>query len=101
MWWHHVQGLSAFNTLVNYWWTTLPAYIPTPMNTLYHAIWTLRDRPENEKRAWKQVFDYYVFGPRRPCGRDTFPKRRVESSGPITDDQARFIRAMLINKLNR
>ena len=23
MWWHHVEGLSPFNTLVNYWWSTL------------------------------------------------------------------------------
>ena len=32
------------------------------MNALYHAIWSMRDRPEREKRAWKNVFDYYVFG---------------------------------------
>ncbi len=100
MWWHHVQALSDFNTLVNYWWTTLPAFIPTPMNTLYHAIWTLRDRPENEKRAWKQVFDYYVFGPAGLAG-EHFPEAARGVLGPITEDQARLIRAMLINKLNR
>jgi len=100
MWWHHVQGLSAFNTLVNYWWTTVPAHIPTPMNTLYHAIWTLRDRPENEKRAWKQVFDYYVFGPAGRAG-EHFPEQARGVLGSMTDDQARFIRAMLISKLNR
>ena len=100
MWWHHVQGLSAFNTLVNYWWTTMPAYIPTPMNTLYHAIWTLRDRPENEKHAWKQVFDYYVFGPAARAG-EKLPEKARGVLGPITDDQSRFVRAMLINKLNR
>jgi hypothetical protein len=100
MWWHHVQGLSPFNALVNYWWTTLPAYIPTPMNTLYHAIWTLRDRPENEKRAWKNVFDYYVFGPAGLAG-EHFPEKARGLLGPIHDEQARTIRAMLINKLNR
>ena len=100
MWWHHVQGLSAFNALVNYWWTSMPAYIPTPMNALYHAIWTMRDRPENEKRAWKQIFDYYVFGPAGLAG-EHFPENARGVLGPITDDQARFIRAMLINKLNR
>src|SRR4029077_5476815 len=68
MWWHHVQGLSPFNALVNYWWITLPAYIPTPLNTLYQATWTLRDRPENEKHAWNQVFDYYVLGPAARAG---------------------------------
>jgi hypothetical protein len=100
MWWHHVQALSDFNTLVNYWWTTLPPFIPTPMNTLYHAIWTLRDRPENEKMAWKQVFDYYVFGPSGLAG-EHLPEAARGVLGPITEDQARLIRAMLINKLNR
>lgn len=100
MWWHHVQGLSAFNTLVNYWWSQSPAYMPTPMNALYHAIWSLRDRPENEKRAWKQIFDYYVFGPADRAG-EHFPEAARGILGPITDDQARHIRAMLINKLNR
>src|SRR5688572_7776297 len=46
LWWHHVQGLEAFNVLVNYWWNSAPAYIPTPMHALYHALWTIRDRPE-------------------------------------------------------
>jgi len=100
MWWHHVKGLSAFNTLVNYWWTTAPKFVPTPMNALYHAIWSVRDRPENEKRAWRDVFEYYVFGPaNRPS--DHIPPRARGVLGPIDDDQARYIRAMLINKLNR
>jgi hypothetical protein len=100
MWWHHVEGLSAFNTLVNYWWSKVPAHIPTPMHTLYHAIWSLRDRPENERRAWKQVFDYYVFGAPELAG-EHVPEAARGILGPITDDQARYIRAMLINKLNR
>jgi len=100
MWWHHVQGLSAFNTLVNYWWTSAPKHIPTPMNALYHAIWTIRDRPEHEKRAWKNVFDYYVFGPAGLAG-EHFPEKARGVLAPIDDDRARYIRAMLINKLNR
>ncbi|HKE92871.1 MAG TPA: cupin-like domain-containing protein, partial [Povalibacter sp.] len=28
MWWHHVEGLSPFNTLVNYWWSMSPKFIP-------------------------------------------------------------------------
>ena len=100
MWWHHVQGLSAFNTLVNYWWTTVSKHIPTPMNALYHALWSIRDRPEVEKRAWKNVFDYYVFGPAGLAG-EHFPEQARGLLAPIDDDRARYIRAMLINKLNR
>ncbi len=100
MWWHYVRGLSSFNTLVNYWWTTLPKFIPTPMNALYHALWTIRDRPESEKQAWKQVFEYYVFGPSQRAG-EHFPPQARGVLGPIGDDEARYLRAMLINKLNR
>jgi hypothetical protein len=63
MWWHHVEALSPFNVLVNYWWSNSPDYMGTPMNALKHAMLSLRDRPENEKEAWKHVFEYYVFGP--------------------------------------
>jgi ribosomal protein L16 Arg81 hydroxylase len=27
MWWHHVEGLSSFNMLVNYWWRLAPKYM--------------------------------------------------------------------------
>jgi hypothetical protein len=100
MWWHHVQGLSAFNVLVNYWWSTQPAHVPTPMHALYHAMWTLRDRPENEKQAWRNVFEYYVFGPAdRAAGH--VPPRAQGLLGPIDENQARYMRALLLNKLNR
>ena len=100
MWWHHVEGLSKFNTLINYWWTMLPSFIPSPMNTLYQAIWALRDRPEREKQAWRNVFEYYVFGPSTRAGEHVPPHARGVL-GEITDDLARHIRAMLINNLNR
>jgi hypothetical protein len=100
MWWHHVEGLSPFNTLVNYWWSTAPKFIPTPMNALYHAMWTIRDRPAREKQAWRHVFEYYVFGPSGRAG-EHLPEQARGALAPIDDTQARQIRAMLINKLNR
>jgi hypothetical protein len=100
MWWHHVEAVSPFNTLINYWWSTTPAFIPTPMNALYHALWTLRDRPEREKRAWRNVFDYYVFGPADRAGAH-LPERARGALGPLDEARARQIRAMLLNNLNR
>lgn len=100
MWWHHVEALSGFNVLVNYWWMSTPASIPTPMHALYHALWTLRDRPEQEKRAWREVFDYYVFGPADRAG-EHLPAAGRGALGPIDETQARQLRAMLIAKLNR
>ena len=100
MWWHHVQGLDAFTVLVNYWWSSVPAYLPTPMHALYHALWTIRDRPEREKQAWREVFDYYVFGPGERAG-EHLPQAARNMLGSIDENLARQMRAMLIGKLNR
>lgn len=100
MWWHRVQGLDAFSVLVNYWWSSRPAHIPTPMHALYHALWAIRDRPDAEKRAWREIFDYYVFGDAERAGAHLPPQAR-KALGPIDEAQARQLRAMLIGKLNR
>lgn len=100
LWWHHVQGLEPFNVLVNYWWNSAPAYIPTPMHALYHALWTLRDRPEREKQAWRAIFDYYVFGDAQRAG-EHLPEAARNVLGNIDETLARQLRAMLIAKLNR
>jgi len=99
-WWHHVQGLEPFNVLVNYWWSSVPAYVPSPMQALYHALWTIRDRPEREKQAWREVFDYYVFGPADQAGAHLPPAAR-HVLGPVDEAMARQLRAMLMAKLNR
>jgi hypothetical protein len=100
LWWHHVQGLEAFNVLVNYWWSSVPAYIPTPMHALYHALWTIRDRPERERQAWRAIFDYYVFGDPERAG-EHLPEAARNVLSPIDETMARQLRAMLIGKLNR
>jgi hypothetical protein len=100
MWWHHVEALSSFNTLVNYWWSSMPGYIPTPMHALYHAIWALRSRPESEKKAWRDVFEYYVFGSAEQASAH-LPPSTHGILGPIDDDRSRGLRAMLLHKLNR
>ena len=100
LWWHQVEGLDAFNVLVNYWWGSMPAHIPTPMHALYHALWAIRDRPEREKQAWREIFDYYVFGPADQAGAH-LPEVARKVLGPIDDTLARQLRAMLIGKLNR
>lgn len=100
MWWHHVEGLDPFTVLVNYWWSSMPEWIPTPMHALYHALWTIRDRPESEKKAWREVFDHYVFGPAARAG-EHLPEQARGLLGEIDEIRARQLRAMLISKLNR
>lgn len=61
MWWHHVHALDAFNVLVNYWWRATPSYLGAPANALQHAIMTMHGLPVEQKRAWRNIFDRYVF----------------------------------------
>ncbi|ESQ89331.1 cupin-like domain-containing protein [Asticcacaulis benevestitus] len=100
MWWHHVEALDSFNILINYWWNTTPTYMDTPMNTLLHALLSLRDRPDAEKAAWRNLFDYYVFGPAERAGAH-LPEAARGNLGPLDDMKARRLRAMLLNRLNR
>jgi len=100
LWWHHVESLDSFNVLVNYWWSSVPAWVPTPVPALYHAMWAIRDRPQAEKEAWREVFDYYVFGPGERAGEHLPPAAR-QILGPIDETLARQLRAMLLAMLNR
>ncbi len=100
MWLHHVEGLSAFNILVNYWWDDAPMHTGSGMNVLYHAILSLRDKPEHEKEGWRQLFDYYIFGPADQVGAH-LPEHARGVLGDLDDITSRQLRAMLINRLNR
>jgi hypothetical protein len=70
------------------------------MSSLYHALWAIRDRPEAEKQAWRQIFEYYVFGPSSRAV-EHLPEKARGLLGPVDESRARQIRAMLLNSLNR
>jgi hypothetical protein len=59
-WWHHVESLTPFNILVNYWWSDARPNLG-PFDSMLHAIAALRELPENERKVWRELFDYYVF----------------------------------------
>jgi Cupin-like domain len=101
MWWHQVEAQASFNILINYWWNAVPAHIDTPMSTVLHALLSLRDRSDHEKAAWRNLFDYYVFGdPGLP--RQHLPHHAQGALAPLTDvTVARRLRAKLLNLLNR
>ncbi len=100
LWWHQVDALAAFNVMVNYWWNPVPAHIDTPQTTLLHALLSLRDRPDSEKAAWRELFDYYVFGDSAQAGAHLPPAARGPL-GPMDEMTARRLRAQLLNRMNR
>ena len=100
MWWHQVEAKSNFNVLINYWWNTYPKIRGQAMNVLYHALLSIKDRPEIEKRAWKALFDYYIFDSDSKAV-ECIPSESQGYLGPLDDNAARRLRSMLLQKLNR
>ena len=99
MWWHNVEALDPFNVMINYWWNAVPRFVDTPMITLKHALLSLRNRPEQEKKAWRELFDYYVFGDPG----DATAHLPDHALGPLAMDEtmSRRLRAELLDRLNR
>ena len=100
MWMHHIEGLSDFNMLINYWWDDAPAYTGSGMTALQHALLSLRDKPAHEKKAWKQLFDYYIFGDAERAA-EHLPEHAQGVLGKLDEVKARQLRSTIINKLNR
>lgn len=64
LWWHHVESLAPLNVLVNYWWTrTAPGHAapPSALNALLEAVKSLRGLPDEQRHAWRDIFEHYVF----------------------------------------
>lgn len=101
MWWHHIEALGNFNILVNYWWRTAPSYLGTPQDVLTHAMMTIRDLPEEEKKIWRDLFDHYIFGADGAAVCAHIPPIAQGALAPMNEDRARGIRAFLLNRLNR
>lgn len=100
MWWHHVEGLEAFNILINYWWRQSPAWMDTPFNALLLGLMTMRDLPPAQRAAWQEIFRHYVFESDGGEAAHIAPGARGVLA-PLDDAAARMLRAQLLNRLNR
>ncbi|MCW8196342.1 cupin-like domain-containing protein [Proteobacteria bacterium 005FR1] len=100
MWWHYVESLADYNILVNYWWRRSPAYLGTPLNALEHALLSIRALPEEQRRAWQALFNYYVFEADEKTHAH-IPEHARGLLGHLDERAARQLRAQLLNKLNR
>lgn len=100
MWWHQVDSLSDLNILINYWWRQTPAYCGLPTDALLHAMLSIRDLPPVQRKIWQQQFEHYVFN----VNDDTaahLPADKRGILGPMLEQTARKLRAMLLSRLNR
>lgn len=98
MWWHSVAALGRLNILINYWWRQVDAFYGAPGDALQHALLSIRDLPVAQRQVWRELFDYYVFAP-QPQGH--IPPQAQGVLQQLDELQARKLRALLLNKLNR
>ncbi len=62
-WWHGVDSLDAVNVFVNYWWNPAPRGLGSPYDVLLHALFALRTLPDDQRAAWRVMFDHLIFRP--------------------------------------
>ncbi|MEL7283375.1 MAG: cupin-like domain-containing protein [Pseudomonadota bacterium] len=73
LWWHYVESTGPLNILVNYWFDHLKH--GSPMNVLALALLVMRDLPQNDRSAWQEVFQHYIFGDDAPTAVEHIPPR--------------------------
>ncbi|WP_039989645.1 cupin-like domain-containing protein [Paraglaciecola arctica] len=100
LWWHHVEGLSNFNALVNFWWSDSPSYSAAPMDALLHALLAIKHLPKEQKQAWKSIYDHYIFNQDEHAF-DYLPEAHKGLLTNKNELAARHLRRYLLNKLNR
>lgn len=60
-WWHHVESLSSFNVLINYWWNQTNMGTAKPFAAILHTMQALKTMPPVQKEHFKALLNYYVF----------------------------------------
>jgi Cupin-like domain len=97
-WWHHVESLEPFNALVNYWWNDAPRDMGKIYDCLLHGILAIRDLPDDQRAAWRVVFDYFVF---KTSGEpmEHLPAHARGALGPMAPDQRAHMRQVLLNAM--
>jgi hypothetical protein len=100
LWWHHVEGLTAFNVLINYWWRGVPAWQDSPMTALMLTLLSVRDLPAAQREGWQALFRHYVF----EAGDDTvthIPEHARRLLAPLDEPRATELRDRLRQRLGR
>jgi hypothetical protein len=97
-WWHHVESLTPFNVLVNYWWNDAHNQ-GAPHGALLHSLLAIRDLPADQRAVWESLFRELVFtDPEQALAH--LPADRRGMLGPPSAERTRGIREKLARDLN-
>ncbi|WP_133470351.1 cupin-like domain-containing protein [Paraglaciecola marina] len=99
MWWHHVEAFQSLNVLMTHWWRPEPLIGGRPMDALQLAIMSVRDLPKEQREAWKNQFNYYVFEHDKHNHVHIPEDAQGMLHTPITESAVMNIKRNVINKL--
>lgn len=99
-WWHHVESLTNFNILLNFWWNRAGEELGSPFDALLHAILAIRDLPFHERSACEAMFNHYVFE-HHGAAAAHLPEHAQGALGPHTPDMKRKMWATLAQAIGR
>lgn len=97
-WWHHVESLSPFNVLVNYWWSENYHSSQLPFPMLIHALQALKTMPEGQKKAWQQIMQFYILE-QDPANCEHIPEAARGILGEPKQNVANFIHQWLAKQI--
>ncbi|MBS0382912.1 MAG: cupin-like domain-containing protein [Proteobacteria bacterium] len=100
LWWHHVESLEQLNALVNYWWNPVdvPGYVSGHGRAaLFHCLLAFRALSADQRAAWRNILDYYVFGSEDPVAH--VPEHRRGVLGPLTAETLEQLKQLARNNL--
>lgn len=100
LWWHGVESLEPVNVLVNYWWGGFADSGVSPNDSLLLAMLTIAGLDEEQRQAWRDYFDYYVFrNSEDPTAH--LPDQLQDITTSLSPDQAIEVKRFLAEKLSR
>ena len=98
-WWHHVESLTPFNVLVNYWWNDAPK-LGSPFGVMLHAALSLRDMPADQRAVWRALFEHFIFTDPEVSMAHLPPEKRG-LLGPPSAARTREVRNILAQTFNK
>lgn len=99
-WWHGVESLDPVNAFVNYWWNPAPDHLGSTDDVLLLALTSVRGLPDDQRAAWRALFDHYIFEVNGDPAAHLPPDVKGVL-GPITPEQVARTRAALLQSLSR
>ena len=98
LWWHGVDSLGPLNILVNYWWNDTPTARFDPMLSMIQCMALMSGLPDEQRDAWRAMFECFVFQEDGPPGAHLPPDLR-DVMGNLSDADRNMLLANIAERM--